>query len=288
MFHIRLLTISGFKQLAFVTLLFVFAAGAFAQVPVPELTGPVIDQTQTLSTEQVSALDEKLRAFAQDKGSQIQVLIVATTQPEAIEQYSIRVVEAWKLGRANQDDGVLLLVAKEDRGVRIEVGYGLEGAIPDVIANRIIQQVIVPSFRKGDFAGGIQAAVERLIAAIEAESLPAPTGQDAPRDSSVAFGLLIFLLLGMLVIAAVSVTSQGSDELEGSSASPRRPSKEGDTKLGSLIPPVRPSTNSSTSSSSSSSTRRRSSSSSSSSRSTFGGWKGGGGGFGGGGASGKW
>jgi uncharacterized membrane protein YgcG len=131
-------------------------AGA-AQVAVPALRSPVTDLTNTLSSAQIASLEQTLREFESREGSQIAVLLVPTTQPESIEQYSIRVAEQWKLGRAGVDDGVLLLVAKDDRAVRIEVGYGLEGALPDVIANRITDQVIVPRFREGDFDGGIRA-----------------------------------------------------------------------------------------------------------------------------------
>ena len=140
-----------------------------AQVAVPELRSPVTDLTSTLTPEQVTALDQKLRAFEQRKGSQLAVLIVPTTQPEAIEQFSIRVVEAWKLGRRGVDDGVLLLVAKDDRAVRIEVAYGLEGALPDVIADRIVEQVVVPRFRNGQFYEGINEAVDRIIGVLDGE-----------------------------------------------------------------------------------------------------------------------
>ncbi len=142
---------------------------AFGQdlVAVPPLRAPVTDLTGTLTPDQVAALDAKLRAFATSRGSQVAVLIVPTTRPEEIEQYSIRVVEQWKLGRGKVDDGVLLLVAVEDRRVRIEVGYGLEGALPDAIANRIIQQDITPSFRRGDYYGGITDGVDRIMRVIE-------------------------------------------------------------------------------------------------------------------------
>jgi len=117
-----------------------------AEVPVPALTGRVVDLTGTLTADQKTALEAKLAAFEAEKGAQIAVLLVPTTQPEAIEQYSIRVVEAWKLGRKGVDDGVLLLIAKNDRKMRIEVGYGLEGVLPDAVAKRIISEVITPFF----------------------------------------------------------------------------------------------------------------------------------------------
>jgi uncharacterized protein len=182
--------------------LFLFlAACAFAQVPVPQLTSPVTDLTSTLTAQQVQALDQKLRAFEQGKGSQIAVLLVPTTQPEEIEQFSIRVVEAWKLGRRGVDDGVLLLVAKDDRAVRIEVAYGLEGALPDVIANRIVEQVVVPRFRSGQFYEGIDAAVDRIIAVLNGEALPEPA-QRTRSPSGEGFGNVLPLLLMVVFVGS--------------------------------------------------------------------------------------
>ncbi len=176
--------------------LLLLALVARAQVPVPPLTAPVIDQTGTLSQEQIASLEHTLRAFNERKGSQISVLIVPTTEPESIEQYSIRVADAWKLGRKGVDDGVLLLVAKDDRTIRIEVGYGLEGALPDVIANRIVSQVIVPRFRQGDFAGGIVEGIDRIIAVIEGEPLPEPArrAERSPEGIGSALPLLLMLV----------------------------------------------------------------------------------------------
>jgi uncharacterized protein len=174
--------------------------GAFAQdlVAIPPLTTPVTDLTRTLTPDQVSALDAKLRAFAQAKGSQVAVLIVPTTQPEEIEQYSIRVVDQWQLGRGKEDDGVLLLVALNDRRLRIEVGYGLEGALPDATANRIIQLDIAPAFKRGDVYGGITVGVDRIMRVIEGEELPAP--EISPPAAAVP-GL--FHLLPVLFIFAL-------------------------------------------------------------------------------------
>ncbi|HEY0685495.1 MAG TPA: YgcG family protein [Steroidobacter sp.] len=155
-------------------LLLAFAALA-QELPIPAPPDAyVLDLTGTLRSEEIAALNSRLAAFEQSKGSEIAVLIVPTTQPETIEEYSIRVADAWKVGRAAPEDGVILLVAKNDRAVRIEVGTGLEGALPDVIASRIISQVIAPHFREGDFAGGINAAITRIIAVIEGEPLPEP------------------------------------------------------------------------------------------------------------------
>lgn len=149
-------------------------AAAQSLVAVPPLTARVIDQTGTLSAAERADLDQRLAALEQRKGSQIVVLIIATTRPEAIEQYSMRVADAWKPGRKGVDDGVLLLVVTDDREVRIEVGYGLEGAIPDATANRVIDEYVLPGFRADDYAGGISAGVDALIALIDGEPLPEP------------------------------------------------------------------------------------------------------------------
>ncbi|MFK4510273.1 putative membrane protein YgcG [Bradyrhizobium daqingense] len=162
------MTVRVWRALVAVALFFVFVIPAHADVAVPELTGRVVDQTGTLSNADVATLSQKLRDFENRKGSQIAVLIVPTTQPETIEQFSIRVAEAWKLGRKNIDDGAILVVAKNDRHLRIEVGYGLEGALTDVTSRRIIDEIITPKFRTGDFAGGISDGVDRMIRVIEA------------------------------------------------------------------------------------------------------------------------
>ncbi len=166
-----------------VALFMVWACAAAAQVAVPPLTGRVVDQTATLSSDDIATLTRTIRNLELRKGSQIAVLIVPTTQPESIEQFSIKVAEAWKIGRKKIDDGALLVVAKNDHKLRIEVGYGLEGALTDVTARRIIDEVITPKFRSGDFAGGISSGVARIIAVIDGEPLPAPApeashGQD--------------------------------------------------------------------------------------------------------------
>jgi uncharacterized protein len=178
-------------------LLLLFGSGALAEVAVPPLRSPVTDLTGTLTADQTATLDRQLRAFEAKKGSQIAILIVPTTQPETVEQYGIRVAEAWKLGRRGVNDGALLLVAKDDRAVRIEVGYGLEGVVPDVLANRIVEQVIVPRFRNNDFFGGVSEAIERLIALIEGEPLPEPArGQrGAPGGDGLGTALPLLLLL---------------------------------------------------------------------------------------------
>jgi uncharacterized protein len=154
-------------------LLFTFAL-AGADVAVPPLAARVTDLTGTLSGGAVARIEAKLAALEAKKGSQLAVLIVPTTQPEEIEQYGIRVAEAWKLGRKGVDDGAILIVAKNDRRVRIEVGYGLEGAMPDAIANRIIAETVTPHFKLGDYDGGVEAGIDQMISVVNGEPLPEP------------------------------------------------------------------------------------------------------------------
>lgn len=156
-------------------LLLGWASAASADVAVPQLTGRVVDRTGTLSSGEIASLSQKLSDFETRKGSQIAVLIVPTTDPETIEQFSIRVAEAWKIGRKKVDDGAILVVAKNDRHLRIEVGYGLEGALTDVTSRRIIDEVITPKFREGEFAGGIAAGVDRMMRVVDGEPLPVPS-----------------------------------------------------------------------------------------------------------------
>jgi uncharacterized protein len=176
-----------------------FTAPAQQLVAVPPLASPVTDVAGVLSPDQSAALDAKLRAFEQAKGSQVAVLVVPTTQPEDIEQYGIRVVDAWKLGRKGVDDGALLLVAVQDRRVRIEVGYGLEGVLPDATANRIIEEAIVPAFRDGDYYRGIVAGVDRMLRVIEGEPLPEPKRRSPAEGIPGLFQLLPFLFVLALV-----------------------------------------------------------------------------------------
>ena len=171
-------------------------------VAVPPLTARVTDQTATLSGEQAAALEGKLQAFEAQKGSQLAVLIIPTTGDEPIEQYALRVVEQWKLGRKNVDDGALLIVAKDDRTLRIEVGYGLEGALNDATAKRIISEIIVPRFRQGDFYAGIDAGIDRMIAVIGGEPLPAP--ERAAGDVVGEFSQLMpVVVMAVLVLGGI-------------------------------------------------------------------------------------
>ena len=168
-----------------------------ALVEIPEFSSHVVDLTKTLSLSQQADLEAKLQAFEEKKGSQVAVLLVPTTQPEAIEQYAIRVVDQWKVGRKNIDDGLLVLIAKNDRKMRIEVGYGLEGAVPDLYAKRIINETLTPSFKRGDFNGGINGAVDQLIGLIDGEPLPVPSKKNV--GGSQIEGLLPLLLFGGMV-----------------------------------------------------------------------------------------
>jgi uncharacterized protein len=161
-------------RLFVLALLLGWVAPALALVAVPPLTGRVVDQTKTLSSSDIASLTQTLQDLETRKGSQIAVLIVPTTDGEAIEPFALRVAEAWKIGRKKIDDGALLVIAKDDRHLRIEVGYGLEGALTDVTTKRIIDEVITPKFKSGDFAGGISAGVDRMIAVINGEKLPEP------------------------------------------------------------------------------------------------------------------
>ncbi len=201
-------------------LLAVAALAAWAQVAVPELSRRVTDLTATLSAQQVATLEDALAAFEAARGSQIAVLIVPTTQPEDIAQFGIRVAEQWKIGREKFDDGVILIVAKDDRTLRLEVGYGLEGAIPDAVAKRVIAETIVPYFKAGDFHGGIDAGVRQVMRLIEGEALPPAVvakgeGDDATFGMLVIGGVVAGWLLSLLMSrpAAGGVAALGSGAL---------------------------------------------------------------------------
>lgn len=181
--------------------------------PVPPLEARVTDLTGTLTQAEQAELEAQLAAFESRKGAQIAVLIVPSTEPEAIEQYSIRVVDAWQLGRAAPDDGALLLVAKDDRAMRIEVGRGLEGALTDLVSKRIISDTITPFFRQGDFAGGIAAGVGQMIRVIDGEPLPEPDRAWGGGTERLA-GMLPFLFgvvfVGSMVLRAIFGRALGS------------------------------------------------------------------------------
>lgn len=183
--------------------LFLLALGlAWAQAAVPPLTARVTDLTGTLTREQQAGLERMLQEFEARKGSQLAVLLVPSTAPEAIEQYALRVAEQWKIGRQKVDDGAILVVAKDDRALRIEVGYGLEGALNDATANRIIREAITPRFREGDFYGGINAGLDRMMRVIDGEPLPAPA-KSAPGVQGEPFQMLPVLLILALVAGSI-------------------------------------------------------------------------------------
>lgn len=187
----------------FLALLLCWTSAVSADVAVPPLSGRVVDLTATLSSDQAATLEQKLKDFEDRKGSQLAVLIVPTTQPETIEQYSLRVVEQWKLGRKKVDDGALLLIAKNDRKLRIEVGYGLEGALTDATSKRIIDEVITPKFRSGDFAGGISDGADRILKVIDGEPLPAPKPEGELPDLSAIGEYFPFLFIGTLFAGGI-------------------------------------------------------------------------------------
>jgi uncharacterized protein len=198
-------------------LLACWAFTALADVAVPPLSGRVVDQTGTLSASDIASLTQKLKDLETRKGSQVAVLIVPTTAPETIEQFAIRAAETWKIGRRKIDDGALLVVAKDDRKLRIEVGYGLEGSLTDVTSNRIINEIIVPKFRIGDFAGGIAAGVDRIIAVIDGEKLPAPVSREQNPDIlSHIDPLNPFVLFALIIVGGILRSVLG--RLAGSTA----------------------------------------------------------------------
>lgn len=173
-----------------------------AQQAVPALSARVIDQTGTLSSSEVASLDQVLSAFEKKKGSQLAVLIVKTTAPESIEQYGIRVADQWKLGRKKIDDGAILIIAKADRTLRIEVGYGLEGALTDATSKRIIDDIIVPRFKQQDFYGGVVAGVQAIIAVVDGEPLPLPAKNDQFAEDDV-FQLLPVVFIAALILGGI-------------------------------------------------------------------------------------
>ena len=208
--------------LAVFVLVSAFPPHAHAQAAIPAFDSPVVDTTGTLDAASKQQLAQQALGLQQRKGSQLQVLMVPTTAPEAIEPYAVRAFEQFKLGRKGVDDGVLLVVAKDDRKVRIEVGYGLEGVIPDITAGRVIQEYLAPKFRQGDFAGGIVDATAQLVKLIDGEPLPAPvtthpTGPDSGGDW--LFALFAALIVGQVARGFFSRMPGGVRALFGAGAS---------------------------------------------------------------------
>jgi uncharacterized protein len=206
--------------------LVIIAASALAAdvVPLPALQARVTDLTATLSAQQKADLESSLAQFEQARGSQIAILMLPSTKPETIEEFGIRLAEAWKIGRKGIDDGVIVVVAKDDRRMRLEVGYGLEGAVNDATAKRIISETMAPRFKGNDYYGGLKAGVAAIETVIEGEALPAPgeAGGRPPRPSfngyehifviglvaAVLIGSFLRLILGNLLGA--SVTAAGT------------------------------------------------------------------------------
>ena len=192
------------RLLATLSLLWWAALGQAQDVlPVPALSGRVIDQTGTLSAVQSAALDNKLAAFEARSGPQIVVLLVPGTAPEDIASYAQRVADTWKIGRRDVGDGVLLVVAKGERKVRIEVAKSLEGAIPDLAARQIIDSAIRPAFRADDYAGGLNAAVDRLMQRIQGEGLPAPGVRSGAQKGLQLEELGMFFFVAVPILGAV-------------------------------------------------------------------------------------
>ncbi|KAF1053532.1 MAG: hypothetical protein GAK43_01369 [Stenotrophomonas maltophilia] len=197
------------RRLLLLTLLLCAAgAGQAATIAVPTLNARVTDLTQTFGNAQRQQLEQRLAALEQAKGAQLAVLMVPTTGDDSIEQFATRVFEQWKLGHKGVDDGVLLIVAKNDHTLRIEVGYGLEGTITDVQAGRIIRDSIVPHFKQGDFAGGVQAGVDDLIGLID----PQPQAAEANPPSASTD-----------LLPAPVISAPGSDTSEPYQLPPQHP-----------------------------------------------------------------
>ncbi|MDH4014419.1 MAG: hypothetical protein C0629_15525 [Chromatiales bacterium] len=185
-------------------------ASAQALQEIPALRERVTDLTGTLSGQARSALELKLKSLETQTGSQVAVLIVPTTGAEPIEAYALRVVEAWQLGREKIDDGVLFLVAMNDRRMRIEVGYGLEGALPDARAKRIIEDIVAPKFLSGDYPGGIEAGVDAIATVVRGEPLPRPQPPQATTGGFTVFSLLPVILIVSMVLGGSFKRSLGT------------------------------------------------------------------------------
>jgi len=178
--------------------------------PIPPLSAHVTDLTHTLSATERAALEAKLADWEARTTNQLAVLIVPTTQPEPIEAYSLRVAEKWKVGRKGNDNGVLFTIAKDDRKMRFEVGYGLEGTMTDATSRRIIAENVAPYFREGKFAAGIDAGVDRVIEVVaEGKPLPPPPSSRGARPAAQGFDFGTMLLLLLVVVPLVGRLLRG-------------------------------------------------------------------------------
>lgn len=191
--------------LSLVLLLASVLAWAQALQPVPELSARVVDRSGTLAPQQLQSLEARLAGFEHERGTQIVVLLVPTTAPEDISAYAFRVADTWKIGRRDVGDGILVVVAKNDRRVRIEVARALEGAVPDVAAFRIIDRIITPAFRQGDFAGGLEGGVDALMGLVRGEELPLPAQQQRNDGQTSIEDLGAFLFVAVPVVGAVLI-----------------------------------------------------------------------------------
>ena len=211
------------RQILLACVLLVAGVPVSAQdAPIPRFDSPVVDTTGTLDAGTRAQLERQALDLQQRKGAQLQVLMVPSTQPESIEAYAVRAFESFKLGRKGIDDGVLLVVAKDDRKVRIEVGYGLEGAIPDIAAGRVIQEYLVPKFRAGDYAGGIVDATAQLVKLVDGEPLPEPVADHATgtdRGAGWLFALFVAFIVGQVARGMFSRLPAGLRALLGGGAS---------------------------------------------------------------------
>jgi uncharacterized protein len=189
------------------------AAAALAATPtepiaVPKLTARVIDQTGALTAAERDSLEAKLRAFEQARGSQIAVLMVPSIGPEVIEDFATRVTDEWKLGRAGVDDGVLFVIAQQERKLRIQTGRGVQGTLTDALSKRIVADLVAPRFRTGDFAGGVDAGVDAIIKAIEGEQLPLPEVKKSAHKVDVVSSYGTYLVLGLFLIPIVAMVAR--------------------------------------------------------------------------------
>jgi uncharacterized protein len=190
-------------------LLVALAAIAQDAVPVPKLVARVTDQTGTLSVAQRDALEARLRAFEEAKGSQVAVLLVPTLGGEVIEEFAGRVADTWQLGRKGVDDGVLFVVALQERKMRIHTGRGVQGTLTDALSKRIVAEIVAPHFRAGDFPGGIAAGVEAILKAVEGEGLPAPSRKPSPGGSGGTSDFANFLVVGFFLVPVLAMVLRG-------------------------------------------------------------------------------
>lgn len=186
-----------------------FAAAALAEIPIPKLTARVVDQTGTLTAPERGALEDKLRAFEQKRGSQVAVLIVASIGDETIEEFAGRVTDAWQLGRKGVDDGVLLVVAKQERKIRVHTGRGVQGTLTDALSKRIVSDIVAPRFRTGDFAGGLNDGVDAIMKAIEGEELPLPQKSAHGAKVGTVSSYSDFLWIAFFIVPVAGMVLRG-------------------------------------------------------------------------------